>query len=132
MMSGSRRAEEGPLESVEALEFASSWAQGWNSHDLNRIMSHYADDVVFTSPVAARLMEGSRGVVRGKDALRAYFAEGLRRIPDLHFELVDVYSGIDALVINYRNQLGHLVNEVLTFSDGLIVAGQGTYRLAES
>jgi hypothetical protein len=30
-------------------------------------------------------------------------------------------------VINYRNQRGGLVNEVLTFVDGLVVAGHGTY-----
>ncbi|WP_246272422.1 hypothetical protein [Amycolatopsis acididurans] len=41
-----------------------------------------------------------------------------RRIPDLHFEIV-----ASTLVINYRNQKGGLVNEVLMFE------GHGTYLL---
>jgi hypothetical protein len=87
----------------------------------------FADDVVFTSPVAARFLDGSDGVVRGKVALRAYWAEGLRRIPDLHFEVVGVYVGVDTLAINFRNQLGRLVNEILIFDGSLVAQGHGTY-----
>jgi ketosteroid isomerase-like protein len=111
----------------EARRFADEWVAGWNSHDLDRIMRHYSSDVTFSSPVAARIIEGSDGTVRGIEALRAYWAEGLRRIPDLKFEIIVVYAGIDTVVLNYRNQTGQLVNEILTFQDGLVVAGIGTY-----
>jgi ketosteroid isomerase-like protein len=111
----------------EAQRFADEWAAAWNAHDLDRILQHYADDVVFTSPVAARIIEDSDGVVRGVEALRAYWSEGLRLLPNLRFEVVGVYAGIDTVVVNYRNQDGRLVNEVLTFRDGLVVSGQGTY-----
>jgi len=93
----------------DAAAFADDWVTAWNSHDLDRVLSHFTDDVVFTSPVAARFLDGSDGVVRGKAALRAYWAEGLRRIPDLYFEVVGVYVGVYTLAINYRNQLGRLV-----------------------
>lgn len=109
-------------------EFARAWVTAWNAHDLDSLLAHFADDVVFTSPVASQLLEGSDGVIRGKEALRAYWEEGLRRIPDLRFEVVGVYAGVSALVINYRNQRGGLVCEVLVFDDaGLVVQGHGTY-----
>ena len=54
-------------------------------------------------------------------------AEGLRRIPDLCFQVVDGYTGIDTIVINYRNQAGQLANEILSFDGGLVIAGHGTY-----
>lgn len=111
----------------EAQRFAEEWVAGWNSHDLDRIMKHYADDVVFRSPVAARILPGSDGTIRGKEALRAYWTEGLRHLPDLHFEVVGVYAGIDSVMINYRNQAGQLVGEVLIFDGGLVVSGWGTY-----
>ncbi|GAB3987838.1 nuclear transport factor 2 family protein [Actinoallomurus acanthiterrae] len=111
----------------EAQRFAEEWVACWNSHDLDRIMKHYADDVVFRSPYAARLLPGSDGTLRGKEALRAYWAEGLRHLPDLHFEVVGVYAGIDSVVVNYRNQAGQLVNEVLIFDGDLVVSGWGTY-----
>ena len=104
------------------------WTRAWNGHDLEAILGHFAEDAVFTSPVAAQLIPDSEGIVRGKTALREYWGEGLRRIPDLRFEVLGFYLGVDIIVINYRNQTGRLVNEILSIgADGLITHGHGTY-----
>ncbi|WP_372346159.1 nuclear transport factor 2 family protein [Streptomyces sp. KL116D] len=110
----------------QARAFVDSWVTAWNAHDLEALLAHFADDVTFRSPVAAQLLGGD-GVIRGKDGLRAYWTEGLRRIPDLRFEVVGHYVGVDCVVINYRNQKGGLVNEVLNFDGPLVVDGCGTY-----
>ncbi|MFJ6013545.1 nuclear transport factor 2 family protein [Streptomyces sp. NPDC092952] len=110
-----------------ARAFAAEWLDGWNSHDLDRILTHYHDDVTFSSPVIRQMTGDSSGTVHGKEALRAYWATGLERIPELRFELVDVRVSVDALVIDYRNQIGGRVSEVLTFRDGLVVSGFGAY-----
>jgi ketosteroid isomerase-like protein len=115
------------VDRAQADAFVGSWLHGWNTHDLEQVLAHFADDVVFTSPVAVQLLDDSDGVIRGKAALRDYWSEGLRRIPDLRFDVVGVYVGLSTLVINYRNQKGGLVNEVLTFEDGLVTQGHGTY-----
>ena len=115
------------MDHADAVVFAHEWVKAWNAHDLEGVLSHFAEDVVFTSPVAAHLLDGSDGVVHGKSALRTYWTEGLRRIPDLHFEVVAVYVGVNTLVINYSNQLGELVNEVLIFGGPLVTQGHGTY-----
>ncbi|MBN9619520.1 MAG: nuclear transport factor 2 family protein, partial [Actinobacteria bacterium] len=92
-----------------------------------------AEDVVFTSPVAASLQPETGGVLRGKAALRAYWGAALARVPDLRFRVEAVYVGVTTLVINYRNQLGNLVAEVLTLGpDGLVTAGHGTYLDADA
>jgi ketosteroid isomerase-like protein len=109
--------------------FAREWCAAWNAHDVEGVLAHFHEDVTFTSPGAALLVPGSGGRVRGKAALRAYWAEGLRRIPDLHFTVEHVYAGIDALVIQYRNQKGVAVSEVLVFEDGRVRSGHGTYPL---
>ncbi|GAB2959038.1 nuclear transport factor 2 family protein [Amycolatopsis acidiphila] len=108
-------------------EFAEGWVKAWNAHDLDALLAHFGEDVVFTSPVAAQLLDGSDGVIRGRAALRAYWTEGLRWIPDLRFEVVGVYAGVRTVVIHYRNQKGGLVNEVLTFEGPLVVEGHDTY-----
>ncbi len=80
---------------------------------------------MFSSPVAAQLLKESDGVLRGKGALREYWTQGLALIPDLRFEVVGVYTGTSAIVINYRNQKGGLVCEVLILRDGWWSRGTG-------
>jgi hypothetical protein len=110
-----------------ASAFVADWAQAWNEHDLERLLSHFTDDVVFTSPVAVHLLGGD-GSVHGKDALREYWRIGLERIPDLHFEVLDTFAGVETIVIRYRNQIGGVVSEVLIFDGhGLVREGHGTY-----
>jgi hypothetical protein len=69
----------------------------------------------------------SGGTVRGKEALRSYWRRALEGNPDLHFELVGLYVGVDTVVLHYRNQAGGLINEVLTFRDGLVSVGHATH-----
>jgi hypothetical protein len=111
-----------------AAKFAKSWVTAWNTADLDAVLAHFTDDVVFSSPVAAQVVPESHGVLRGKSSLRAYWSAALARIPDLHFEIVGVYTGVDTVVLNYRNSVGGLVCEVLRFSGDLVVEGAGTYQ----
>ena len=111
----------------EPQQFADDWVQAWNSHDVEAVLAHFHDDVVFSSPIAARLLPDSLGVVRGKEALRHYWTTPLVLLPDLHFDVIGVYQGESTLVINYRNHRGELVNEVLTFDGALVRVGHGTY-----
>jgi hypothetical protein len=114
------------MDYAEAEAFVDRWANGWNTHDVEAILTHFTDDVVFTSPIAIQLLGGD-GVIRGKDALRQYWTEGIRRVPDLHFEVLGFYVGVSILVINYRNQKGGLVSEVLSFDGPRVREGHGTY-----
>jgi ketosteroid isomerase-like protein len=107
--------------------FADEWVRAWNAHDVEAVLAHFHDDVVFTSPVAARVLPESQGVVRGKDALRHYWTTALTMLRDLHFDVIAVYQGESTLVINYRNHRGELVNEVLTFDGDFVRVGHGTY-----
>lgn len=87
-----------------ARDFARDWADAWNRHDLDRILAHYEEDVVLTSPVAAKLLNGD-GTVRGKTALREYFQRGLRAYPNVRFDLIDVLWGMETIVLYYVNNV---------------------------
>lgn len=117
------------METDEARAFARRWLEAWNAHDLEAVLGHFAEDVVFTSPLAADLVPGSDGVIRGRAALRAYWAEGLRRNPDLRFAVEGIYAGVDTVVIRYRNQRRGAVCEVLTLAGGLVATGHATYAV---
>jgi len=115
------------MTTFDPATFAAHWRAAWNAHDLDAVLAHFHDDVTFTSPVAASLLPETGGVIRGKAALRAYWEDGLRRIPDLHFTIEAVFAGINTLVIQYINQKGVSVSEVLVFDAGLVREGHGTY-----
>ncbi|OBI87661.1 nuclear transport factor 2 family protein [Mycobacterium sp. 1245805.9] len=115
---------------VDAAAFAEQWVAAWNSHDVESVLKHFHEDVVFTSPVAAELLPETAGVVRGKPALRDYWTRALARVPDLRFAVEGVYRGIDTIVIAYRNQNDKLVSEVLRFSGDAVIEGHGTYLVA--
>jgi hypothetical protein len=100
--------------------------RAWNAHDVEAVLAHFADDVTFTSPVAARIVPDSGGVLRGKEALREYWSLALSKMPDLRFEVVSVFTGVSTLVIAFRTQRDDLCSEVLEFEDGLVVRGHGT------
>lgn len=114
------------FDATSAQTFAKAWAAAWNDRDVEGVLAHFADDAVFTSPIAARLV--GDGVVRGKDAIRAYWNLALTKITDLDFDLIGVFVGAQTMVIHYTNQSGTQCAEVLTFgADGLVVTGHGTY-----
>jgi len=116
------------LTEAEAKRIAAENIAAWNSHDLERILAHYAEDVVLLSPVALLRFGAPGGEVRGKAALRAYFGRALEANPELRFELVDVMWGISSVVLYYKNQRGSMTGEVLEIDpNGLAVRVLANY-----
>jgi hypothetical protein len=100
---------------------AEEWYAAWNAHDLDRIVSHYSDDVVFTSPFVAKLGSDPQGRLVGKSALRDYFGVALDRFPDLEFEPIALMTGVDSMVLQYYSVERKLAAEVMFLdADGLI------------
>jgi ketosteroid isomerase-like protein len=113
----------------DAKSFAREWVEAWNSHDLGRILSHYADDFQMTSPFIAQLMNEPTGTIKGTENVRAYWAKALERIPDLHFDLIEVLTSVDSITIYYHAVLGKRAAEVLFFDEnGKVIRGIAHYN----
>jgi hypothetical protein len=84
-----------------AARFAREWIDAWNSHDIERILLHYADGVTYHSPFVARLAGNVDGALQGKAALSEYFVAGLAAYPDLRFRLRAFYVGVGSVVLEY-------------------------------
>jgi ketosteroid isomerase-like protein len=109
--------------------FAQAWVDAWNSHDLEAIMEHYADDVVFYSPFIQKLNNDPTGRIQGKEGLRAYFAKGLEAYPDLHFELYHVLEGIQSAVLYYKSVNNRLSAEMMVLNEaGKVVEVRAHYK----
>jgi ketosteroid isomerase-like protein len=101
------------IDEGRARRFAERWYAAWNAHDLEAILEHYADDVEVSSPLLAALAGREDGRIAGKAALRAYFAAGLERYPELRFEPIALFTGVDSLVLHYCSATGALAAEVV-------------------
>lgn len=99
-----------------AQSFAREWVGAWNSHNLDEILSHYADDFEMTSPVIRRLVDEPSGMLKGKEAVRAYWSKALRMHPDLHFEFLNAFLGVNSVVVSYKGHRG-LSAEVFYFDN---------------
>jgi len=105
------------IDTDEARRFAREWIEAWNRHDLDAILAHYAEDVVFTSPFAVKLLGVPDGIVKGLPALRTYFQRGLAAYPDLRFTLQHVAVGVDSLTLIYQSVKGLLAAETMVLDD---------------
>jgi len=111
------RPESAPAAAISdrdaARKLAEEWIAAWNSHDLDRILSHYAEDVEFHSPFIRPTLGEDTDVIRGKAALRTYFAAALATYPELQFRLLQVFTGVDSLTLVYESVKRLLAAEVM-------------------
>ena len=118
----------------DARTFAARWAEAWNTRDVERVLAHFHDDVVFTSPTALAVM--GTPTVRGKDALRAYWTTALSRLTSLHFTVDRVVWDAEGreLAIIYTSETdgkARRVSENLVFDPaGEIVAAEVFHGVA--
>jgi len=113
-----------------ALEFAWDWIEAWNSHDLDRILAHYAEDFEMTSPLIVERFGREDGILKGKTAIAEYWKPSISLDPPLTFELLDVLAGINQLTIYYRSVDRNVVAETLTFDSSLkVVSGSSQWSV---
>ena len=54
------------IEKDFAEEFARNWIDAWNSHDLDRILSHYSNQFEMFSPKTIQIEGELDGTLKGK------------------------------------------------------------------
>jgi ketosteroid isomerase-like protein len=106
---------------MDAQKFAKQWIESWNSHDLDDIMKHYSDDIEITTPMIKLAVGIESGSLQGKEQVRTYWEKALTKIPDLHFELIDVTSGADSVALYYKSIMDKRAIEVMFFDQNGLV-----------
>lgn len=108
--------------------FAQEWIEAWNGHDLDRVLSHYAEDFTMSSPYIAQIAGVASGTLTGKESVRAYWAAALQKMPTLRFEHRQTLVGADSVTIYYRGVRG-MAAEVFFFGqDRLVIRAAAHYE----
>ncbi len=90
----------------KTADYVKRWVAAFEAKDLDRVLAFYTDDVIFHSPLVARLSHDPSGTVQGKAALRAYVKKGFEVFDHIKFTVLDVLRGVDSIAIHYEGH-GH-------------------------
>jgi ketosteroid isomerase-like protein len=116
---------------TEAAEYARRWIEAWNRRDVEAVLEHFEEDVVFSSPRASQVV--GMATVHGKSALREYWRTSLRRIASMHFTLQRVIwdpesSELSIVYDREVNSQRDRASEVLQFDESSrVVRGEAFY-----
>jgi ketosteroid isomerase-like protein len=122
------------MERDEAVEMLRSIATGFDSHDLDGILAHFADDAVFESPKGPDVW-GQRYV--GKDEIRSAFAGRFAGIPDVRYQdddhFVDGDRGASEWTLSGTTIEGQRIEvrgcDLWTFTDGKVVKKDSFWKI---
>ncbi len=101
----------------QAHAFAKDWIESWNAHDLERVISHYDNDVDYYSMFLLKLTDNETGMLHGKDRVKDYLTKGLSAYPDLHFKLINVFVGVASITLHYEGVNKLIAAEVFEIND---------------
>jgi ketosteroid isomerase-like protein len=117
------------MDEAFAKTFAHEWIESWNSHDVERVLSHYSDDFEMSSPFIAKHGNAATGTLKGKQAIRLYWTNSMKNYPELAFRLIDVLFSVDTVCIYFHSKLGLRAMEWLRFnSDGQVETASCSYN----
>lgn len=105
------------MTNIDAKQFAEEWVAAWNSHDINRILSHYSNNLTITTPMISTIMGVEDGTLSDLGDIRNYWETALKKVPDLHFELFDAVAGVNSVALYYKSIMEKRVIEVMFFDD---------------
>jgi ketosteroid isomerase-like protein len=125
---------EADVDHAEAVAMLQAIATGFDTHDLEAIMAHFADDAVFESPRGPEPW-GTRFV--GQEAIREAFAGRFAGIPDVRYRdddhFVDGDRGASEWTLSGTTTDGQRIEvrgcDLWTLRDGQVVKKDSYWKI---
>ncbi|MEQ9591193.1 MAG: nuclear transport factor 2 family protein [Cyclobacteriaceae bacterium] len=113
------------MKSIQISDIAKQWFAAFNAHDLEKLLSLYDDNAEHFSPKLKIRLPETRGLIKGKSAMRSWWQDSFDRLPTLKYEVVRLTPHDDRIFMEYirhvQNEEDLFVGEMLEVSNGLIV-----------
>jgi hypothetical protein len=115
----------------DVRSLVSEWIDSWNRRDLDGIMAHYADGVVFEASTVVRRWNRPDGRLHGAGELREHFRRGLELAPSLYFTLESVFTSPSGYAALYRRDNGNRVLDVVELNEDAKAINVKAFYVAE-
>ena len=107
---------------------ALAWFEAFNAHDLEQLLNLYHSNAEHYSPKLKLRHPETKGLIKGREALRAWWQDAFDRLPSLRYEVISLTANQDRVFMEYRRHLegeeDMLVAEVLEIRDRKITASR--------
>lgn len=107
---------------------AIKWFEAFNKHNIEMLLDLYHDDAAHYSPKLKIHRPETNGYIQGKEALRVWWTDAFNRLPELHYEIINLTADEEQVFMEYLRQTPGeddlRVGEVLVIKEGKISASR--------
>jgi limonene-1,2-epoxide hydrolase len=112
----------------DTKSIALAWFESFNAHNLEQLLQLYHEHAEHYSPKLKIRQPETRGLIKGKPALHAWWQDAFNRLPTLHYEVLNLIADDERVFMDYiRHVEGEedlRVGEVLEIENGKIKASR--------
>lgn len=116
------------IEAEELKNIANLWFKAFNEQNLDDLLSLYDESAQHYSPKLKIREPDTKGLIKGKNALRIWWKDCFERLPTLQYEVNKLTADSEQVVMEYtRKVMGEedmKVGEVLEIKDGKIICSR--------
>jgi SnoaL-like domain len=105
------------MDKEKLKQSAMQWIEDWNQRNIDKVMTHYADEVEFYSPTVVKRWNKSEGKLIGKALVEQHFRKGIEEIPGIHFEFHSILYGLESVILLYKRETGLLAADLVVFDE---------------
>lgn len=113
------------MSAIQNKQIASKWFAAFNEHHLENLLSLYHENANHYSPKLKIRQPETKGLIKGKPALRSWWQDAFDRLPSLKYEVTKLTADDEQVFMEYiRHVDGEddlSVGEVLQIENGLII-----------
>lgn len=104
---------------------AQHWLAAFNKHNLENLLALYDENAEHYSPKLKTRQPETKGLIKGKAALRSWWKDAFDRLPTLRYEVRKLTADEEQVFMEYTRHVSGeedlQVGEVLEIKNGLII-----------
>lgn len=116
------------IKAEELKNIANLWFKAFNEQNLDDLLSLYDESAQHYSPKLKIREPDTKGLIKGKNALRIWWKDCFERLPTLQYEVNKLTADSEQVFMEYtRKVMGEedmKVGEVLEIKDGKIICSR--------